>query len=95
MRQYTQEEKDKWLREWEQAGGSAKSFAAERPFSASSLRYWKNKEVKPMGSGRNFIKVISSPVKDNRNYKMSFPSGVVLEMNELPGIEKLKAIITC
>jgi len=78
MQQYTKEEKLGWLGDWKTSRLSAKSFAEDKPFSASSLNYW-NRKFNP-ASKSSFIQVIADQSEASPFARLTYPSGVILEI---------------
>ncbi len=78
MQQYTKQEKLGWLEDWKTSGLSARTFAEDKPFSASSLNYWKGK-FKP-ATKSSFIQVIADQSKTSPYARLTYPSGVILEI---------------
>ena len=77
MSNYTSQEKQIWLENWKSSGQSAKSFSKDKPFSASSLHYWKRKMR--VSTASSFIQVIPDASDTPCYAKLTYPSGVVLE----------------
>ncbi len=91
MNYYTTQEKREWLKSWKSSGQSAKSFSKDKPFSASSLRYWKGK----MGfsAPSSFIQVIPDDSGTTSYAKLRYPSGVVLEFYTPVESQYLKGLL--
>lgn len=93
MRQYTEKEKLNWLADWQTSGVSAKSFAKDKPFSVSSLRYWKRK-FKSSSASSSFVQVIPELPKISPYAKLSYPSGITLEVYSPVSADYFKTLLT-
>lgn len=92
MQQYTEQQKLQWLSDWKASGASATSFAKDKPFSVSSLRYWDRKFNN--SSEPSFIQVIADKAKAATAYaRLTFPSGIILEINATVPPEYLKGLL--
>lgn len=79
MQKYSEHQKLNWLTEWKASGLSPKKFAEGKPFSPSSLNYW-NRKLKSASESSSFIQVIPELPKVNPYAKLTYPTGVTLEI---------------
>lgn len=93
MRRYTQEEKSRWLQEWSTTNMSGLSFSRDKPFAASTLQYWKDKLDKEEEGSSSFIEVVAGGSSGKARF--TFPSGAVLELDEMISIKDLKELLGC
>jgi len=91
MRQYTKQEKQEWLAEWKTSGVSANTFAEDKPFSPSSLQYWKRKfKSTPQSS---FIQVIPDTTTNSPYVRITYPSGIVLDLFSVVNLAEVKGLV--
>ena len=96
MRQYTKEEKAQWMEEFKNTGLTAKEFAKDKPFCQSSLSYWKKQKHQSESVNKNgFIELISTRTDTEGAVSITYPNGVILEMDQLPSVATIKQLIGC
>jgi len=91
MQKYTEQQKLQWLSDWKASGASAKTFAKDKPFSTSSLRYW-DRKFNPT-SDSSFIQVIPQRTIATPYARFSYPSGVTLEIYRSVPPEYIKSLL--
>jgi len=92
MHQYTEKEKLEWLADWKTSKVSAKLFAEDKPFSVSSLRYWERK-FKSAGES-SFIQLIPEQPKVSPYARLTYPSGVTLDIYTPVTSDYIKGLLT-
>lgn len=91
MHHYTEQEKHEWLSKWKASGKSAKSFAEGKPLSASSLHYW-NRKFKSANES-SFIQVVADQPRTSPYARLTYPSGVILEIYDSVTPEYFKGLL--
>lgn len=95
MRRYTAEEKSRWLKQWKASGMTANEFAIDKPFHVNTLKYWDTKSAYGRDVPASFIEVIPSQPSTLPMLRLIFPCGVTMELDHLPDLTILKALIRC
>jgi hypothetical protein len=93
MQNYNKSQKLKWLTDWKASGLSTKKFAEGKPFSPSSLNYW-NRKYKPNSDASSFIHVIPGLPKMTPYAKLTYPSGVTLEIYSPVASDYFEGLLT-
>ena len=91
MAHYTEQEKLEWLENWKTSGLSAACFSKDKPFSTSSLDYWKRKIR--TASESSFVQVIPDNSMRPPYVRLTYPQGVVLEFYSPVESEYIKSLL--
>jgi len=92
MHQYTEKEKLEWLADWKTSKISAKSFAEDKPFNVSSLRYWERKFKST--SEPTFIQVVPERSSISPYARLTYPTGETLDIFTPVPSDYIKGLLT-
>lgn len=92
MRVYREEEKRHWLSELESSCLLARAYAESKPFSIASFNNWRRKGIKNKKAS-SFIEVVADRSVHQPTIRLTYPTGVVLELYDWVDVPSLKALV--
>ena len=93
MGNYTEEEKQHWLSEWELSGLSVRAYVQGKPFCLASFNNWRRRASNNK-KATSFIELTSITSNPPLGYvRLTYPSGVVLEFHDRVDILTLRALV--